>query len=227
VGLISSKKRPEEGPEPVMAGGGEVDSVIGAGMVLDGDCETSGSLRVDGHVKGNVRARRLTIAASGRVDGDVSGPEGGTADGGVLIDGRVNGMVNAPRVEVGREGAVGGGMRVREAVVRGRVQGAVVTEHRLLLEATAVVEGDVTARRLGLAEGGQVFGTIRIGDRAPGSQAGGGSGPGGYRAAGSTEPDRTEPGRTEPDQKGPHGGAAEDTTPPARAGEEARTPAES
>jgi cytoskeletal protein CcmA (bactofilin family) len=216
VGLISSKKRPEDGPEPVVTSGGEVDSVIGAGMVLDGDCETSGSLRVDGHVKGNVRARRLTVAAAGRVEGDVSGPEGGTADGGVLIDGRVNGMVNAPRVEVGREGAVGGGMRVREAVVRGRVQGAIVTEHRLLLEATAVVEGDVTARRLGLAEGGQVFGTIRIGERAPGSHAGA-SRPGGYRAAGSTEPERKEP----------TGGTRDDATPPARTGEEAKAPADS
>lgn len=139
------------------------DSLIAAGMTLEGDCRTDGVLRVDGHVTGNVRASRVTVGPTGRVDGDLTGPD---ADGenAVLIEGRVGGEVRAPRVEVGRGGAVGGGMKVKEAVVRGRVAGGILTERRLLLEETAVVEGDVTAPRLGLKEGGQVFGTIRIGE---------------------------------------------------------------
>lgn len=194
MGLISSMKRPDQEPQAAAAPRREaregVDSLIGAGMVLDGDCETSGTLRVDGHVTGNVRARRLTVGTSGRVDGDVAGPDGGAAEGGVLIDGRVDGTITAPHVEVGQRGSVGGGMRVREAVVRGRVAGAVVTEHRLLLEATAVVEGDVTAKRLGLAEGGQVFGTIRIGDRASA----------GRRAEPPVEPERPAAPRKEDEE---------------------------
>ncbi len=149
------------------ARGGAGGSLIAAGMVLKGDCETDGALRVDGQVTGNVRAGQLTIGPKGRVGGDASGPDNdGGPDRTVLIEGRVAGAVRAPRVEVARGGEVGGGMNVKEAVIRGRVVGGIVTEQRLLLEETAVVEGDVTALRLGLKEGGQVFGAIRIG-RAP------------------------------------------------------------
>lgn len=171
MALLRSKtpdRDTERAARPAPAGrqpGAAADSLIAAGMTLDGDCRTDGTLRVEGHVKGNVRASRLTIGPTGRVDGDVTGQ--GAAAGpehAVLIDGHVGGAVRASRVEIGKEGAVGAGMKVKEAIVRGRVVGAVVTEERLLLEETAIVEGDVTARRLGLKEGGQVFGTIRIGE---------------------------------------------------------------
>ena len=140
------------------------ESLIAAGMVLTGDCHAEGMLRVEGHVKGSVDAARLAIGPTGRVDGDVTS-QSAMGDEAVIIEGKVGGAVRAPRVEIGREGAVGAGMVVKEAVVRGRVAGGIETDGRLLLEETAVVEGDVTARRLGLREGGQVFGTIRIGER--------------------------------------------------------------
>lgn len=164
MALISSKKRSggDDAPHPQQTG---IDSIIAEGTTLRGDCETSGMLRVDGHVTGNVRANRLMVGPTGRVGGDVTGPDGGRAERDVVIEGHVDGMLRAPRAQIGEGGVVGGGMEVAEAVVRGRVSGGIVTEERLLLEETAVVEGDVVARRLGLKEGGQVFGTIRIGDR--------------------------------------------------------------
>jgi cytoskeletal protein CcmA (bactofilin family) len=158
-----SEKPAEPTPRPAEPG---VMSIIAKGMRLKGDCETPGTLRVEGHVTGNVRANRLQIGAGGRVDGDVGGPDGKAPSEAVVIEGTVRGEVKAPRVEVGRDGSVGSGLRVTEAVVRGRVEGPIVAEHRLILEETAVVEGDVTAKRLALKEGGQVAGTIRIGDRA-------------------------------------------------------------
>lgn len=146
------------------SGRGE-ESLIAAGMVLDGDCRTEGPLRVEGRVTGDVHASRLVVGPSGHVGGSVAGQGSGSADRTIVIEGRVDGAVSAPRVEVGKGGVIGGGMKVTDAVVRGRVAGGIQTEGRLLLEATAIVEGDVTAHRLGLTEGGQVFGTIRIGDR--------------------------------------------------------------
>lgn len=165
------------------------ESLIASGTVLRGDVYADGMLRVEGHVTGSIEAGRLTIARGGRVDGDVTSPAG-NGDQAVLIDGRVGGAVRATRVEVGREGAVGSGMVVKEATVRGRVAGGIESDGRLLLEETAIVQGDVVARRLGLREGGQVFGTIRIGERprddddaAAGPAA---SGPEGGEAAGES-----------------------------------------
>lgn len=162
MALISSRKQSQPTPQPQRT---QVDSLIAEGMVLRGDCETAGTLRVEGQVTGNVRASRLVVGPSGRVGGDVAGPDGGPAERDVIIEGTVDGAIRAPRVQVGEGGTVGGGMQVGEAVIRGRVSGGIVTEKRLLLEETAVVEGDVVARRLGLKEGGQVFGTIRIGEK--------------------------------------------------------------
>lgn len=164
--MRSSKTEPEpERPRATPAPSGDT-SIIANGMKLDGDCETNGTLRVEGHVTGSVRANRLHIGRTGRIDGDVSGPNGGAPQDAVIIEGQVKGEVRAPRVEIESGGSVGAGLRVTEAVVRGRIAGEVVADKRLLLEETAVVEGDVTAHRLALKEGGQVFGTIRIGERS-------------------------------------------------------------
>ncbi|HEX7118565.1 MAG TPA: polymer-forming cytoskeletal protein [Longimicrobiales bacterium] len=139
-------------------------SIIARGMVLDGDCTADGPLRIDGHVTGNVRAARLVIGPGGRVDGDVIGADGDASDRATVIEGHVGGAVRARRVEIARNGSVGSGLTAHEAVVHGHVKGPIATESRLVLEETATVEGDVTARRLGLKEGGKVFGTIRIGE---------------------------------------------------------------
>lgn len=152
---------------PAPSGGGArpgTDSFIAVGTVVDGDCNTTGTLRIDGRVTGSVRARQLTVGSQGRVEGDVSGPDGGPAEDGVVIDGHVNGSISAPRVEIGKGGSVGDGLRVEEAAIRGRVIGSVVARTRLVLEETAVVEGNVTAPRIAVREGGRVSGTIRIGD---------------------------------------------------------------
>lgn len=145
------------------AEGPVADSLIGFGTLVTGDCTTTGTLRVDGRITGDVRARQLTVGPKGRVEGDVRGPDGGPAEGGVMIEGRVEGGVTAPRVEIGKAGFVGAGLQVREAAIRGRVVGTVVARVRLTLEESAEVEGDVTALRLAVREGGRVSGTIRIG----------------------------------------------------------------
>lgn len=159
----SSKTEQETRPGTPGGGGPIADSLIAIGTVVTGDCTTTGTLRVDGRITGDVRARRLTVGPKGRVEGDVRGPDGGPAEGGVTIEGHVEGGVTAPRVEIGKAGFVGAGLQVREAAIRGRVVGTVVARARLMLEESAVVEGDVTALRLAVQEGGRVSGTIRIG----------------------------------------------------------------
>jgi cytoskeletal protein CcmA (bactofilin family) len=178
MALLRSKSKSPEPERPAVAAqpaarsaAGGIDSLIGEGMVLNGNCRTEGALRIEGHVKGDIHARRLFISPSGRVDGDVTGAGSGD-DQTVVIEGTVGGTVNAPRVEIGASGSVGGGLNVKEAVVRGRVAGGVLDAQRLVLEDTAIVNGDVTARRLALKEGGQVSGTIRIGELARKSPSG-------------------------------------------------------
>ena len=66
-----------------------VISIVGVGMSLDGDCETNGSLRIEGTIRGNVRAAKsVVIGKNGLVDGSIF-----TQD--AVISGRVLGSVTA------------------------------------------------------------------------------------------------------------------------------------
>jgi cytoskeletal protein CcmA (bactofilin family) len=103
-----------------------VISIIGPGMRVVGDCETDGTLRIEGKVEGTVRAAKAIV--------------------------------------VGKDGIVEGDVITQDAIVGGRVNGKVIAESRLELQATCSVEGEIRARRIKLDEGGQVSGSVHIGE---------------------------------------------------------------
>ena len=66
-----------------------VISIIGPGMKIVGDCETDGTLRIEGTVEGSIRAgKAVVVGKQGRVSGDVT-----TQD--AVISGRVQGTLRA------------------------------------------------------------------------------------------------------------------------------------
>ena len=72
-----------------------VISIIGPGMTIVGDCECDGTVRVEGSVRGSIKAgKAVVIGKQGVVIGDVS-----TQD--AVISGRVEGsLVAASRLEL-------------------------------------------------------------------------------------------------------------------------------
>lgn len=106
-----------------------VISIIGPGMRVVGDCETDGTLRIEGTVEGTVRAAKAVV--------------------------------------IGKDGVIKGDVITQDAIIGGRVTGAVVVESRLELQATCLIEGEVRARRIKLDEGGRVNGTVQIGEVRP------------------------------------------------------------
>lgn len=91
------------------AGNGSPDSaisIIAAGMKVVGDCETDGTLRIEGSVEGTVRAgKAVVIGRDGLVDGHVH-----TQD--AVVAGRVTGMVTAEsRLEVQATARIDGEVR--------------------------------------------------------------------------------------------------------------------
>lgn len=101
-------------------------SIIGPGMRVLGDCETEGTLRIEGTVDGTVKAGKAVV--------------------------------------VGKDGRINGDVLTQDAIIGGTVHGTVVAESRLELQATCVIEGEIRARRIKLDEGGQVRGTVHIGE---------------------------------------------------------------
>lgn len=152
------------GERPSSADSTAAQSVVGRSLRIDGECEVAGRLLVEGHITGDVRAASVEVAAGGRVDGNISGPDGKSSAGSVLIAGRVGGGIRGDRVEVHRQGEVKGGVVSTDSVISGRVNGGLLAGGRFTLSATGFVEGDVRTRRLVVEDGGQVNGSIRMGE---------------------------------------------------------------
>ena len=99
-----------------------VISIIGPGMTITGDCETDGTIRIEGSVEGSIKAgKAVVIGKQGVVTGDIH-----TQD--AVISGRVDGtLVAASRLEL-------------QATCR--IDGEVYTR-RMQLEEGAVLNGNV------------------------------------------------------------------------------------
>lgn len=98
-------------------GSAEAISIVGPGMTFVGNCETEGTIRVEGRLEGSIRAgRTVVIGPDGIVTGDVRARDAtvaGTIKGTLIAESkldlqetcRLDGEVYARSVRVG-EGAV-------------------------------------------------------------------------------------------------------------------------
>jgi cytoskeletal protein CcmA (bactofilin family) len=106
-----------------------IDSLIGAGTVVNGDISFAGGLRIDGQVRGNVTAANgdpctLVISEQARVDGEIRVSH-------VVVNGTVNGPVTADDyLEMQSKARISGDVAYKQiemhvgAVVQGRLSHA-------------------------------------------------------------------------------------------------------
>ena len=103
-----------------------VISIVGTGMTVEGDCETDGSLRIDGTIRGNVRAGKSVV--------------------------------------IGKDGLLEGSIHTQDALIAGRVVGAVYAESHLELQATSQISGEIQARRMHVEDGAALQGQVAVGE---------------------------------------------------------------
>lgn len=86
----------------------DVVSIVGPGMTITGDCETDGTLRVEGRVEGTIRSTKaVVIGEDGEVVGDIQ-----TQD--AVVAGRVEGSIQADsRIELKASARIEGDVRCR------------------------------------------------------------------------------------------------------------------
>ncbi len=99
-------------------------SIIGPGMKLVGNCDTEGTLRIEGSVEGTVRAgKAIVVGKDGHVKGDLFTQDaiiGGTVKGTIVAESRlelqttciVEGEIRARRVKLDEGGQVRGNVQV-------------------------------------------------------------------------------------------------------------------
>ena len=91
--------------------------------------------------------------------GELSGKED------LVLEGTVEGRVDLPenQLTIGSNGRANAELNAKTVVVVGRVTGNIRASERIEIQATGVVEGDVSAPRLMVAEGAVVNGSIEMG----------------------------------------------------------------
>ena len=101
-------------------------SIIAAGMTVRGDIESNNTVKVEGTVNGNVRARQqVLVAKDGIVQGDIEAREaivGGSVDGAIRAAERVEvqagavvkGDITTRRISVAEGGSLNGAIRMGE-----------------------------------------------------------------------------------------------------------------
>jgi cytoskeletal protein CcmA (bactofilin family) len=116
----------------------------------------------DNQGRGHGRESSLSIVATDlTVTGELK------TEGVVKIDGVVEGNIRAGRqVLVSKGGVVKGDVYTKEAIVGGRVAGSIQATERVEVQATATVQGDIGTQRILVREGGEVNGSVRMGDPA-------------------------------------------------------------
>ena len=102
---------------PISTSPDTVISIVGPGMRIIGDCETSGTIRVEGAVEGSIRAgKAVVVGKDGNVQGDITTQDAvisGNVVGTLVVESRlelqstckIEGEVQAARIQL-EEGAV-------------------------------------------------------------------------------------------------------------------------
>ncbi|MDA8079732.1 MAG: polymer-forming cytoskeletal protein [Nitrospiraceae bacterium] len=103
----------------------KLESLIGSNSRFKGEIETSGTIRVDGTVEGQVAADWIVIGEQGRIKGNISAR-------GIVVGGRVDGDLQAKEIV--------------EIKNKGQVHGEVLT-NKLMIAEGAVFEGRSTMQK--------------------------------------------------------------------------------
>lgn len=123
-----------------------IDSLIGAGTIIEGDLNFSGGMRIDGQVNGNVIATQgkpstLVLSEHAQVNGAVNASH-------LVINGTINGPVSASEyLELQSKAKVSGDVHYGTLEIQ---LGAIVDG--CLIHHTAVVEDKVVAFKVSSGE---------------------------------------------------------------------------
>jgi cytoskeletal protein CcmA (bactofilin family) len=102
----------EVAPAPLQESPNSKESMVAPAMMVRGDVDFEGALRIEGEVHGKITGQgRVTIDPTGRVMGDVFAAE-------VVVHGTVQGNVNAAaRLEISASAQIAGDVKAAQLVV--------------------------------------------------------------------------------------------------------------
>jgi cytoskeletal protein CcmA (bactofilin family) len=111
----------------------------------------------------DLNMREMTIIASSfTFEGEIEAKED------TLIQGRVEGSILAEdhTVRIGKTGHVNGEVFAKNVIAEGTIEGRLSAKEKIVLRQTAEVKGKILAPRVGMEEGCQFNGEVKMGKAA-------------------------------------------------------------
>jgi cytoskeletal protein CcmA (bactofilin family) len=138
-------------------------SVVGQGAHIEGTLHSTGSLRIHGHLTGEIAVDGdVSVASGSDIRADISARS-------ISLAGRIKGNLTAPgEVVLPSQSRVEGDVRAQSVTVHGRVDGDVVAEQGVKLGREARVQGDLTCRTLAIEEGAFFAGRSNMSEKPTG-----------------------------------------------------------
>ena len=123
-------------------------SVVGRGARIEGTLTSAGSLRIFGHLTGDITVEGdVSVAGGSEVHAHINARS-------ISLAGRIKGNLTAPgRVVLPATSRVEGDVRAQSVTVHGAIDGDVIAEENVTLGREAHVLGDLTCRSLVVEEG--------------------------------------------------------------------------
>ncbi len=146
--------KPQESTRPVYesAPASDENAVITSGMRIIGDLESTGSIEVEGTIKGNVRCNgKLTV--TGVIDGNSTSSEF-FADS-AKVEGEI---ITSGTVKIGVGSVVIGNIAATSAVIAGAVKGDIDVQGPVVVDTSAVVMGNIKSRSVQINNGAVIEG---------------------------------------------------------------------
>ena len=136
-------------------------SVVGPGTRIEGTVVATGSLRVDGEVKGTITAQEaVSLSAQGRVEANIQANS-------ITLAGQVKGDLTARAdVSLPADSRLDGNIRAHNVEIGGVVKGNIIAKGNVRLGSRARVEGDIASTALAIAEGAVFIGTSVMGQES-------------------------------------------------------------
>ena len=123
------------------------------GMTVTGNIASEGSLDVHGSVEGNIEINgKLTI--TGKIDGDSKADE-------IFVNGAkiIGGLFSNNSVKVAGGSVIKGNIKASAAVVAGAVKGDIDVQGPVILDATAVIVGNIKSKSIQINNGAIIEGS--------------------------------------------------------------------
>ena len=135
-------------------------SVVGRSARIDGTITSKGSLRIHGHLTGEISVEGEVMVAEGsEVLANINARS-------ISLAGRIKGNLTAPgAVVLPPNSKVEGDVRAQSVTVHGAIDGDLVADQLVKLGREARVQGDLTCRSLEIEEGAFFVGRSNMTER--------------------------------------------------------------